>query len=188
MSVGLWWVLTLLFLGYFISSTPFEVLESWAETQSLLALWTGWYLQPPPPLLPSLAIGLSTQSLLRWSSYLCILLESSGQSWNSLPSDGTEVTWFLFWWKKCFIKERQPQASLGLIAGSLVPPMTIFSAAVSPEQFCEAPICQLFLCINKQSISNPFITSPYHAVDGSSVKSVVTELEPASQISREWSL
>ena len=42
-------------------------------------------------------------------------------------------------------KRKTATASLGLIAESLVPPMTILSAVASPKQFYEAPICHLFL-------------------------------------------
>lgn len=47
--------------------------------------------------------------------------------------------------KEVLSKRKIATASLGLIAESLVPPMTILSAVASPKQFYEAPICHLFL-------------------------------------------
>lgn len=88
-----------------------------------------------------------------------------------------------FWWKKCFQKEKQPWASLGLIAKSLVLPVTIFSATGRQSGFIKHLIAvdsSLLLCGIKQNINSTFITSHYHTVDSYSVKAVVTELEPAS--------
>lgn len=161
-------MLTLPFLGHVISNTQISY-GLCSETQHcLLALGIGWNLQP------SLGFNSSFLSSVLPMTSECARVYLSGHHTHGFyVSIQIKVNSPSFGWVKSHLvfilmeeelsKWEQPWASLELIAESLVPPLTVFSAAAPPKHsFVKHRIAvdqQLLLCYNKQSINNTFIVA-----------------------------